>query len=534
MLGFPLNEEDDLERWLREAAPAQGVAPEAALPMPVDNESPPAPLPNSMRYDTRPMPLTPELEETTMAIPAGLPRNDFGAAIGDHPGNRAQLLKMMGDNSRRTFTPDEMALMPKGFQNIATPSPRPEINPEMSDPAAGDLPNTRARNDLVTGRPQMPRQRQAPDTLAGTQSGRRSSGGGFLDGIDPAIALAAFGAAVGKPNLMSAGAIWAAGRDGGRGGDDGMTAHQRALLELGYAKLGTQRDIGLARANRPGKGPDPMDSGDSAETRSWRDAAISMGAEPAKVAAMTGNQIKSWRPQIGAELQSSRSAGEWDRRSGESNEEWRARQRIQTWQDIAKERRVEAIDIRGEGRREEAVLRTEGRKADVVGATDDAEMRVPGWERTTDAPKLPTAEISKRREASASLEKLRAISARVKQIDKQMTPADRLSAMSGRDTQLTAEQMQLQKSATTELRAIANMGVPSLSEMAIANAQAPELTTVTGWVNGATRFGALVDAMDRTTTAEMAAHGYVRPARAPRKQPAAPAQTRFANPDDIR
>src|SRR3990167_457641 len=207
MLGFPLNEEDDLERWLREPAPAQGVAPEAAPPMPVDDEPPPAPLPNSMRYDTRPMPLTPELEETTMAIPAGLPRNDFGAAIGDHPGNRAQLLKMMGDNSRRTFTPDEMALMPKGFQNIATPSQRPEINPEMRDPAAGDLPNTRARNDLVTGRPQMPRQRQAPDTLAGTQSGRRSSGGGFLGGIDPAIALAAFGAAVGKPNLMSAGAI---------------------------------------------------------------------------------------------------------------------------------------------------------------------------------------------------------------------------------------------------------------------------------------------------------------------------------------
>src|SRR3990167_725616 len=207
MLGFPRTEEDDLERWLREAAPAQGVAPEAAPPMPVDDEPPPAPLPNSMRYDTRPMPLTPELEETTMAIPAGLPRNDFGAAIGDHPGNRAQLLKMMGDNSRRTFTPDEMALMPKGFQNIATPSQRPEINPEMRDPAAGDLPNTRARNDLVTGRPQMPRQRRAPDTLAGTQSGRRSSGGGFLGGIDPAIALAAFGAAVGKPNLMSAGAI---------------------------------------------------------------------------------------------------------------------------------------------------------------------------------------------------------------------------------------------------------------------------------------------------------------------------------------
>ena len=183
---------------------------------------------------------------------------------------------------------------------------------------------------------------------------------------------------------------------------------------------------------------------------------------------------------------------------------------------LQRARGLDAVPLKQRSARRDQILRDMDAdiaargKAEATATQEEKASRVPGWERTADAPKMPPAEMTKRRDAAASLEKMRAIASRVEAIDSELSAADRMKGMAGIDTPLTAEQMQLQKAATTELRILANMGVPSLSEMAVVNAQAPELTTIRGWINGAVRFRSMVDAMERGMDAEMGARGYRR------------------------
>lgn len=153
------------------------------------------------------------------------------------------------------------------------------------------------------------------------------------------------------------------------------------------------------------------------------------------------------------------------------------------------------------------------REIDQAKKDEPARYRIPGWSRRADAPEMQSGKVEKVRDGVVALRKMEAIAKRIKEIDRELGAMERIGGAVGLDSDLTAEQMQLQRSATTQLRIIANMGVPSLNEMAIVNQQAPELTSITGWLNGTARFGAMVKQMRMEMDQTMDVMGYDRAAR---------------------
>lgn len=153
------------------------------------------------------------------------------------------------------------------------------------------------------------------------------------------------------------------------------------------------------------------------------------------------------------------------------------------------------------------------REIDQAKKDEPARYRIPGWSRRSDAPEMQASKVEKVRDGVVALRKMEAISKRIREIDAELGTMERIGGAVGLDSDLTAEQMQLQRSATTQLRIIANMGVPSLNEMAIVNQQAPELTSISGWLNGSARFGAMVRQMRMEMDETMDVMGYERAAR---------------------
>lgn len=88
---------------------------------------------------------------------------------------------------------------------------------------------------------------------------------------------------------------------------------------------------------------------DSPETQSVRDAAAATGADPEKLAGMTGEQILQWRPQLGQMAQQLRSDAAWQERFGKTQAAVRAKEGRGEARDLAKEGR--AKDVRSEERR---------------------------------------------------------------------------------------------------------------------------------------------------------------------------------------